>query len=238
MPLSRLSEPNTLVADTSDRYDCCDVQDGIFTFNVYAHHEKPWVEQLMIPYLVFFGVACVVSLFTLGQKGKLLVDKFRQRNAASSAGEESVETLEEKLIANRMEIRKIYCVLLLGAAEGALCNFLMFDAKTKSCSLSHPFVHECASGCAGWPVRSSTFARRLTLTSWRPSAVFTRLPCCSDLPMSALSLYYLVRSVDECIHSADAHRKPSNELVVCGLTEGPANLVNVLSAVTSAAMLM
>jgi hypothetical protein len=56
--------------------------------------------------------------------------------------------------------------------------------------------------------------------------------------MSALSLYYLVRSVDECIHSADAHRTPSNELVVCGLTKGPANLVNVLSAVTSAAMLM
>ena len=56
--------------------------------------------------------------------------------------------------------------------------------------------------------------------------------------MSALSLYFLVRSIDECIHSADAHRKPSNELVVCGLTEGRANLVNVLSAVTSAAMLM
>jgi hypothetical protein len=60
----------------------------------------------------------------------------------------------------------------------------------------------------------------------------------ADLPMAALSLYYLVRSVDECIHSADAHRTPSNELVVCGLTEGRANLVNVLSAVTSAAMLM
>jgi hypothetical protein len=60
----------------------------------------------------------------------------------------------------------------------------------------------------------------------------------ADLPMSALSLYYLVRSVDECIHSADAHRMPSNELVVCGLAEGRANLVNVLSAVTSAAMLM
>ena len=56
--------------------------------------------------------------------------------------------------------------------------------------------------------------------------------------MSALSLYYLVRSIDECIHSADAHRKPSNELVVCDLMEGRANLVNVLSAVTSAAMLM
>ena len=71
-----------------------------------------------------------------------------------------------------------------------------------------------------------------------PFALAGRSVHYSDLPMSALSLYYLVRSVDECIHSADAHRTPSNELVVCGLTEGRANLVNVLSAVTSAAMLM
>ena len=106
------------------------VQDGILTFNVYGHHEKSWVEQLMVPYLVFFGVACVVSLFTLGQKGKLLVDKFRQRHAASSAADESVETLEEKLIANKMEIRKIYCVLLLGATEGARCYFRPLDATT------------------------------------------------------------------------------------------------------------
>ena len=60
----------------------------------------------------------------------------------------------------------------------------------------------------------------------------------ADLPMSALSLYFLVRSIDECIHSANAHRLPSNDLVVCDLMEGRANLVSVLSAVTSAAMLM
>ena len=77
----------------------------------------------MVPYLVVFAVACVVSLFTLGQKGKLLVDKFRLRHAASGNADESVETLEEKLIANKMEIRKIYCVLLLGATEGAQCDF-------------------------------------------------------------------------------------------------------------------
>ena len=122
----RSSVPLTLrLADPCDGCYCCDVQDGIFTFNVYGHHEKPWVEQLMVPYLVFFAVACVVSLFTLGQKGKLLADKFRQRQAASSNAVESVETLEEKLIANKMEIRKIYCVLLLGATEGAHCDFRM-----------------------------------------------------------------------------------------------------------------
>jgi hypothetical protein len=56
--------------------------------------------------------------------------------------------------------------------------------------------------------------------------------------MSALSLYYLIKSVNECIASADNHRVPSNALVVCGLAEGSASLVNVLSAVTSASMLM
>ncbi len=136
------------------------VQDGIFTFNVYAHHEKPWVEQLMVPYLVFFAVACVVSLFTLGQKGKLLVDKFRQRHAASGNAVESVETLEEKLIANNAKIKKIYCTLLLGATEGARCDFRMLDAKRKSGSLSRPYVHECASGCAVQPVRCATFTMR------------------------------------------------------------------------------
>ncbi len=75
---------------------------------------------MMIPYLVFFGVACVVSLFTLAQKGKLLVDKFRRRRAASNGAVGAhIETLAEKLDANKMEIRKIYCVLLLGATEGA-----------------------------------------------------------------------------------------------------------------------
>ena len=191
----------------------------------------------MVPYLVFFAVACVVSLFTIGQKGKLLVDKFRQRHAPSSNAGESEETLEEKLIANKMEIRKVYCVLLLGATEGARCNFRMFDSNTKSCLLGRPYFL-CASGCAVRSVRCATFARRFAHVSLCPSAFVTRLLLCSDLPMSALSLYYLVRSVDECIHSADAHRTPSNELVVCGLTKGPANLVNVLSAVTSAAMLM
>ena len=42
----------------------------------------------------------------------------------------------------------------------------------------------------------------------------------------------------ECIVSADAHRRPSDEVVVCGLTSGSRTILNVLSAVTSAAMLM
>ena len=139
----------------------------------------------MVPYLVFFAVACAVSLFTLGQKGKLLVDKFRQRRAASSNAGESEETLEEKLLANKMEIRKIYCVLLLGATEGARCDFRMFGAKPKSCSLSRPCVHECASGCAVRPVRCAAFARRFGPRSF--------VPICRLQPLAAL-----FRSADVC----------------------------------------
>jgi hypothetical protein len=101
--------------------------DGVFTFHIYEQPEKtPWVAQLMIPYFVFFGVACVVSVFTLVQKGKLLVDKFRRRHAAShDAAELHMETLKEKLDANKLEIRKIYCVLLLGVTEGVCGDFQM-----------------------------------------------------------------------------------------------------------------
>ncbi len=111
-----------LVADTSvGNYCCDDVQDGVLTYNVYRQkEERPWIAQLVIPYLVFFAVACVVSLFTLFQKGKLLIDKFRRRRAASNnASEVHDEALGEQLDTANAEIRKIYCLLVLGAAEGA-----------------------------------------------------------------------------------------------------------------------
>ncbi len=165
------------------------VQDGIFTVNVYRDHEKPWVEQLMVPYLVFFGVACMVSSFTLGQKGKLLVDKFRQRHAAASNAVESVETLEEKLIASKMEIRKIYCLLLLGATEGARCDFRMFDAKTNRVYSAAPmFTNVPATGLCGL-----CFVRLLPCgllgVSRCPSAVFTRWSlCCRSADVCTLAL--------------------------------------------------
>ena len=112
------------------------VQDGLFTFNVYQRHEKLWVARLVIPYMVVFGVACVVSLFTMVQKGKLIAEKFRRRRAAQNAvnhaaagGREETLTFEESLDANKMEIQKAYCVLLLGATEGALCNFRVFTQR-------------------------------------------------------------------------------------------------------------
>ncbi len=158
-------------------YHCCDVQDGIFTFNVYEHHEKPWVEQMIVPLLVFFAIACVVSLFTLGQKGKLLVDKFRQRHAASSNADESVETLEEKLVATNMEIRKIYCVLLLGATEGAFV-FTQPPLCSRMCQ------RLCCLACAFYDL-----CKVVACVSWCPSAVVGRLPLwCRSADVCTLAL--------------------------------------------------
>ena len=42
----------------------------------------------------------------------------------------------------------------------------------------------------------------------------------------------------QCINSANAHRTPSADLIVCDLMSGNANITNVLSVITSAAMLM
>ncbi len=42
----------------------------------------------------------------------------------------------------------------------------------------------------------------------------------------------------ECIGSANAHRVQSTAMVVCDLYAGPKNIVNLLSVITSAAMLM
>ena len=113
-------------------------QDGVFASNVFKLNEKPWVAQLLVPYIIFFGVACVVSVFTLVHKGKLLSDKFRRRHAApSDAAGVSVESLEDKLGANKMEIRRLYCVLLLGATEGAcalrLSNVSRCQLRLRGC---------------------------------------------------------------------------------------------------------
>ena len=56
--------------------------------------------------------------------------------------------------------------------------------------------------------------------------------------LSSLSLYYLAKSLDECIDSANAHRVPSTDIVVCDMTAGPLNILNLLSVITSCAMLL
>jgi hypothetical protein len=56
--------------------------------------------------------------------------------------------------------------------------------------------------------------------------------------MSSLSLYYLAKSLGECISSANEHRIPSTDVVVCDMTAGPATILSLLSVITSCAMLL
>jgi hypothetical protein len=54
--------------------------DGLFTWHVYNNQQKPWVAQLVVPYLVLFGVAAVASAYTIIEKSKLLLQIFRRRH--------------------------------------------------------------------------------------------------------------------------------------------------------------
>ena len=56
--------------------------------------------------------------------------------------------------------------------------------------------------------------------------------------MAILSTYYLVTSLNECIDSANAHRLPSNEMVVCDLTAGTATIIHILCIIKSNGMLL
>ncbi len=60
----------------------------------------------------------------------------------------------------------------------------------------------------------------------------------ADVPMALLSTYYLVTSLNECIGSANAHRLPSNEMVVCDLTAGTATIIHILCIIKSNGMLL
>jgi hypothetical protein len=71
-----------------------------------------------------------------------------------------------------------------------------------------------------------------------PSRPTAQLCWVADLPMSLLSTYYLVKSLNECIGSADAHRLPSNEIVVCDLTAGTPNVIHILCIIKSNSMLL
>ena len=77
----------------------------MLTWNVYENSGKAWVKELVTPYLVVFSIAAVVSLATLIQKGKLLVQKFRSRRHPANAaalGVDEDRTWREEWI-SRME---------------------------------------------------------------------------------------------------------------------------------------
>jgi hypothetical protein len=117
---------------------------------MYERRLKPWVSQLVMPWIIIYCVACAASLFALGYKLHLLVKKLRARarSAAHDAAQPSwpistrgtvnlggleipqelssnpsVRDLRKKLEDNQQKIHTLYCLFLLVAVEGA-CHHL------------------------------------------------------------------------------------------------------------------
>ena len=57
--------------------------DGLMTMSVWKNRYKPWVRQLVGPYVCTFSIACVVSVGTIVQKLMLVRERHQSRNAAS-----------------------------------------------------------------------------------------------------------------------------------------------------------
>ena len=182
------------------------------TMSVWKNRYKPWVRQLVGPYVCTFSIACIVSAGTIAQKLKLVRERHQSRTAALRNGplvlggvavpielaqNEALKTLKEKFDQNQLATKKMYCSILLGLVEGA-------------------------------HVRASAFAR------WH---VLSASSNCADAPMSALSLYYLIQSIQECTKSADENRSRPT-MIVCDLpVNGGQIALLVISTVTSVGML-
>jgi hypothetical protein len=107
--------------------------DAVMTVSVWKNQQKPWVQDMVIPYVCTFGVGCVVSISTMGYKVMLLAEKHRSRHAEADVGVRSLDGVEvphefadhdaakqlkKKFDENRRMVGKMYCALLLGLLEG------------------------------------------------------------------------------------------------------------------------
>ena len=108
--------------------------DCFMTISVWKNRYKPWVRQLVGPYVCTFSIACIVSAGTIAQKLKLVRERHQSRNAALRNGplvlggvavpielaqNEALKTLKEKFDQNQLATKKMYCSILLGLVEGA-----------------------------------------------------------------------------------------------------------------------
>ena len=119
---------------------------GVVTLPSEEKAKHPWMRQLLVPYIVVFSVASVVSVGALAQKARLFVQQIQERHRAVSEGEagdgddddhgdvtillENVEipaefvrlacikALKAKFNENLVERRRLFCDLLLGLFEG------------------------------------------------------------------------------------------------------------------------
>ena len=153
----------------------------------------PWMRQLVVPYIVVFSVASVVSVGALVQNVRLFYQQIRERRRAAHAGDGSdggtsdrdngsillggveisaefagvnrIKQLKATFDENHREHRKLFCGVLLGFFEG-LCTLRKSFSAAKS--LAIPIC----------------------------------LPVCADTPMVCLSCYYLYMSMQDCLQPA------------------------------------
>ena len=103
------------------------------TISVWKSQYKPWVRQLVAPYVSAFGIGCIVSVAAIAQKMRLVLNKNQSRNAAAHNGpldlggvvvpvglaqNEALKALKEKFDVNKLATRKMYCAVALGLFEG------------------------------------------------------------------------------------------------------------------------
>lgn len=104
------------------------------TASVWKNQQKPWVQDMVIPYVCAFGVSCIVSIGTMAYKMSLLAKKHCLRRAEADVGVHSLDGLEvpnefadhdaikqlkSKFDENNLIVHKMYCALLLGLFESA-----------------------------------------------------------------------------------------------------------------------
>jgi hypothetical protein len=108
--------------------------------------KHPWMRQLVVPYIVVFSLASVVSVGTLIQKVRLFSQQIRERRRAAHAGDGSdgetddrgngpillggveiltesadvdrIKQLKASFDENHLERRRLFCDILLGFFEG------------------------------------------------------------------------------------------------------------------------
>ncbi len=103
------------------------------TVSVWKNQQKPWVQDMVIPYVCTFGVACIVSIGTMGYRLMLVAEKHCSRRAEADVGvrsldgvevphvfadHDAVKKLKMKFDENQRTVGKMYCALLLGLIEG------------------------------------------------------------------------------------------------------------------------
>ena len=112
--------------------------DGFMTYSVRQQQYKPWVQPLLLPYLIVFCIAAVTSVATIGLKCRLVIGKLCKRGAemtdwhadvahdskrrqewiAKLAAEEQVyNTMENESIARGTALLDMFSAQLSSAAK-------------------------------------------------------------------------------------------------------------------------